>query len=171
MRWGSGAEWMSANGWSVFVGNNASMNSRRFVWQLVPVALNRKVKVRRSSPQKLYWSVNFYICQKTNYPAVLVENFFQDYKDDVEFLFSDKGSSVSRICCWKVLRIIKRNIKEICRSLNSWIYHEFPALYELGRIQRYIPDLSPHIGVKPICVCMWNISTAVSYTHLRAHET
>ena len=116
---GSGAEWMPASGWSVFVGVNASMNSKRLARQLAQVALNRKVKVRRPSPQKLYWTANFYICQKTNYPAVLVENFFQDYKDDVEFLFSDKGSSVSRICCWKVLRIIKRNIKEICRSLNS----------------------------------------------------
>ena len=26
---GSGAEWMPANGWSVFIGNNASMHSKR----------------------------------------------------------------------------------------------------------------------------------------------
>ena len=30
---GSGAEWMPANGWSVFIGNNASMNSKRLVWR------------------------------------------------------------------------------------------------------------------------------------------
>ena len=88
---GSGAEWMSANGWSVFVGNNASMNSKRLARQLAQAALNRKVKVRRPSPQDLYWTANLYICQKTNCPAVLVENFFQDNKEDVEFLLSEEG--------------------------------------------------------------------------------
>ncbi|WP_336527530.1 N-acetylmuramoyl-L-alanine amidase [Bacteroides acidifaciens] len=88
---GSGAEWMSASGWSVFVGVNASMNSKRLARQLAQVALNRKVKVRRPSPQKLYWTANFYICQQTNCPAVLVENFFQDNKEDVEFLLSEEG--------------------------------------------------------------------------------
>ncbi len=88
---GSGAEWMPANGWSVFVGNNASMNSKRLARQLTQAALNRKVKVRRPSPQDLYWTANLYICQKTNCPAVLVENFFQDNKNDVEFLLSEEG--------------------------------------------------------------------------------
>ena len=88
---GSGAEWMSANGWSVFVGNNASMNSKRLARRLAQAALNRKVKVRRPSPQELYWTANLYICQKTNCPAVLVENFFQDNKEDVEFLLSEEG--------------------------------------------------------------------------------
>ena len=88
---GSGAGWMPANGWSVFVGNNASMNSRRLARQLAQAALNRKVKVRRPSPQDLYWTANLYICQKTNCPAVLVENFFQDNKEDVEFLLSEEG--------------------------------------------------------------------------------
>lgn len=88
---GSGAEWMSANGWSVFVGNNALMNSKRLARQLVQAALNKKAKVRRPSPQNLYWTASLYICQKTNCPAVLVENFFQDNKDDVEFLLSEEG--------------------------------------------------------------------------------
>lgn len=76
----NGAEWMSASGWSVFVGGNASMNSKRLVRQIAQAALNRKVKVRRPSPQNLYWTVNLYICQKANCPVVLVENFFQDNK-------------------------------------------------------------------------------------------
>ena len=86
---GSGAEWMSASGWSVFVGVNASMNSKRLARQLAQVALNRKVKVRRPSPQKLYWTANFYICQKTNCPAVLVENFFQDNTKQHLFLMKN----------------------------------------------------------------------------------
>lgn len=107
---GNGAEWMSANGWSVFVGNNASMNSKRLARQLAQVALNRKVKVRRPSPQKLYWTANLYICQKTNCPAVLVENFFQDNKEDVEFLLSEEGiRMVTQIHVEGVMNYLNKN--------------------------------------------------------------
>ena len=37
------------------------------------------------------WEENFYILQKTKCPAVLTENFFQDNKDDVDFLLSPDG--------------------------------------------------------------------------------
>lgn len=88
---GNGSGWMSASGWSVFVGGNASMNSKQLARQLAQAALNRKVKVRCPSPQDLYWTANLYICRRTNCPAVLVENFFQDNKEDVEFLLSEEG--------------------------------------------------------------------------------
>lgn len=111
---GNGAEWMSASGWSVFVGVNASMNSKRLARQLAQVALNRKVKVRRPSPQKLYWTANFYICQQTNCPAVLVENFFQDNKEDVEFLLSEEGKQcVTNI----LLEGITNYLKEYQRNM------------------------------------------------------
>lgn len=72
---GSGAEWMPANGWSVFVGNNASMNSKRLARQLAQVALNGKVKVRRPSPQDPYWTANLYICQQTACPGGVGREF------------------------------------------------------------------------------------------------
>ena len=109
---GSGVGWMPANGWSVFVGVNASMNSKRLARQLAQVALNRKVKVRRPSPQKLYWTANFYICQKTNCPAVLVENFFQDNKEDVEFLLSEEGKQC-------VTNILLEGITNYCKKLEE----------------------------------------------------
>lgn len=111
---GSGAGWMSANGWSVFVGNNASMNSKRLARQLAQAALNRKVKVRCPSPQDLYWTANLYICQKTNCPAVLVENFFQDNKEDVEYLLSEEGKQ----CVTNILREgITNYLKEYQRNM------------------------------------------------------
>lgn len=88
---GSGTEWMSARGWSVFVGGNASLKSKQLARTLAQAALSKKVKVRQPSPQALYWTADLYICRKTNCPAVLVENFFQDNKEDVEFLLSEKG--------------------------------------------------------------------------------
>lgn len=111
---GSGAGWMPANGWSVFVGNNASMNSRRLARQLAQAALNRKVKVRRPSPQDLSWTANLYICQKTNCPAVLVENFFQDNKEDVEYLLSEEG----KLCVTNILlEGITNYLKEYQRNM------------------------------------------------------
>lgn len=88
---GSGADWMPAQGWSVFVGGNASKNSKRLARQLAQTAISKNVKVRRPSPQDLYWMANLYICQRTNCPAVLIENFFQDNRKDVDFLLSEEG--------------------------------------------------------------------------------
>lgn len=88
---GSGAEWMPARGWSVFVGGNASQKSRTLARKMAQAALARQVKVRQPYPQSLYWTADLYICRKTNCPAVLVENFFQDNLEDVEFLLSEAG--------------------------------------------------------------------------------
>ncbi len=88
---GSGTEWMPARGWSVFVGGNASQKSKLLARTLAEVALSKKVKVRQPSPQLLYWTADLYICRKTNCPAVLVENFFQDNREDVDLLLSEAG--------------------------------------------------------------------------------
>lgn len=87
---GSGNEWMPAKGWSVFVGGNASSASKKLARELAEAAL-KKVKVRQPSPQSFYWTADLYICNKTNCPAVLVENFFQDNHEDVEYLLSEEG--------------------------------------------------------------------------------
>lgn len=88
---GNGKEWMKANGWSVFVGKNASQKSIKLAEEIAKAALNKKVKVRQPSNTTLYWTSNLYICQRSNCPAVLVENFFQDNREDVDFLLSEEG--------------------------------------------------------------------------------
>lgn len=55
------------------------------------VAEEKGVTVRKEAGDRNYWMVNLYICKHTNCPAVLVENFFQDNKEDVDFLLSEKG--------------------------------------------------------------------------------
>lgn len=88
---GSGAAWMNAKGWSVFVSNNASANSKKLAKCLAEVAKGIPVPVRIPAPSQLYWQQNLAICRDTNCPAVLVENFFQDNKEDVEYLLSAEG--------------------------------------------------------------------------------
>lgn len=91
---GSGASWVNAHGWSVFVSNNASASSKKLAASLCEVAESLKLQVRRPAPKQPYWQQNLAICRDTNCPAVLTENFFQDNKDDVEFLLSPQGKDV-----------------------------------------------------------------------------
>lgn len=88
---GSGAAWMNAKGWSVFVSNNASVNSKRLADFLAKAAVEKGVNIRKPMPGKLFWEQNLAICRDTNCPAVLTENFFQDNKEDVEYLLSPAG--------------------------------------------------------------------------------
>lgn len=88
---GNGSAWMSARGWSVFVDPTASQNSRRLATAIANVATGKGVKVRKETGDRNYWVQGLYICKHTNCPAVLVENFFQDNKEDVAFLLSEEG--------------------------------------------------------------------------------
>ena len=95
---GSGTNWMNARGWSVFVSNNASGNSKKLAECLAEVAECIPVLVRKPMHNQLYWQQNLAICRDTNCPAVLTENFFQDNKEDVEYLLSRDGKdAVARI--------------------------------------------------------------------------
>ena len=91
---GSGANWMNAHGWSVFVSNNASTNSKKLATCLTNAATDQKVTIRKPMPNQPYWEQNLAICRDTNCPAVLTENFFQDNKEDVEYLLSPEGKRV-----------------------------------------------------------------------------
>jgi len=88
---GNGANWMNAKGWSVYVSNNASASSKKLAECLSETVLSIGIPVRKPSPDKLYWQQNLAMCRDTNCPAVLTENFFQDNKEDVEFLLSARG--------------------------------------------------------------------------------
>lgn len=104
---GNGISWMNAQGWSVFVSNNASLNSKRLAESLAQVAECIPVPVRKPMPQQPYWEQNLAICRDTNCPAVLTENFFQDNKEDVEYLLSPEGKdTVARIHIEGILKYL-----------------------------------------------------------------
>lgn len=88
---GDGSKWMTARGWSVFVDTTASANSKRLATAMADVAKEKGVTVRKETGDRNYWMSSLYICKHTNCPAVLIENFFQDNKEDVDFLLSEKG--------------------------------------------------------------------------------
>ena len=88
---GNGTSWMNARGWGVYVSDNASFNSKMLASSLAQVAISKGVTVRKQDPGQDYWVQNLAICRDTNCPAVLTENFFQDNKEDVEYLLSSEG--------------------------------------------------------------------------------
>lgn len=106
---GSGAAWMNAKGWSVFVSNNASVNSKRLAICLGQAAEVQKVPIRRQTPKLLYWEQNLAMCRDTNCPAVLTENFFQDNREDVDYLLSGEGKkAVAQIHIDGIVSYIKK---------------------------------------------------------------
>ena len=88
---GSGSDWLSAHGWSAFVSNNASVNSKELANSLTKSAIGKSACIRQPMPGQLFWEQNLAICRDTLCPAVLTENFFQDNKEDVDFLLSEIG--------------------------------------------------------------------------------
>nr|DAO62599.1 MAG TPA: Cell wall hydrolase autolysin [Caudoviricetes sp.] len=105
---GNGGSWLNARGWSVFVSNNASANSKKLATCLGEAAEVQRVTIRKQTPKLMYWEQNLAICRDSNCPAVLTENFFQDNKEDVDFLLSEEGKRT----------IVSLHVKGICKYLK-----------------------------------------------------
>ena len=88
---GSGTDWMNAKGWSVFVSNNCSSKSKKLAEYLFKAADVQGLALRKYSQTQVYWKQNLAICRETKCPAALTENLFQDNKEDVDYLLSEKG--------------------------------------------------------------------------------
>lgn len=112
---GMGSSWEKARGWSVRVSLNASTNSKKLASCLASAAESEGIKVRRpiDTPTKKqdYWLQNLAICRDTLCPAVLTENLFQDNKQDVEWLLTEKGKDT-------LVRLHINGIKNYIKSLE-----------------------------------------------------
>ena len=88
---GNGSQWMSARGWEIHVGKTASNTSRVFANNIFDAAKALGAKTREPLQTQKYWENNYYILTHTLCPAVLTENYFQDNKEDVDYLLSPEG--------------------------------------------------------------------------------
>lgn len=92
--------WMSARGWSCYT-TEGETESDKVAEHLYNAAERLFVghKIRKDySDGDRDWEKAFYICRKTLCPAVLVENFFMDNKDDLAYLISDEGKNAIVNC-------------------------------------------------------------------------
>ena len=92
---GNGAEWMKARGWSAYT-TKGKTRSDELANRLYEAASEHfddmKLRIRKDMQDgDPDWEEDFYILRKTKCAAVLTENFFQDNKEDVEFLLSPEG--------------------------------------------------------------------------------
>lgn len=106
---GADDKWHNASGWSVFVAQNASSNSKRLAKNLYQQAEERGLKGNRSVPKEKYWVQSLAMCRDTNCPAVLTENMFQDNKGDVALLLSEDGKK----------KIIDSHVQGVLAYLNG----------------------------------------------------
>lgn len=91
---GSDGKWHNANGMSAHVSLNASANSKKLARCLISAFEQGGMKVRKyNGDAQPFWPQNLCICRETNCPAVLIEMFFHDNKEDVDFATSPKGES------------------------------------------------------------------------------
>lgn len=76
---------------------------------MAETAIKKGLFVRQPVFGQLFWMQNLAICRDTLCPAILTENFFQDNKEDVEFLLSDEGKQkVAQIHVEGILDYLKK---------------------------------------------------------------
>lgn len=87
---------MQARGWSAYTSKGSTKADvlASCLYASAAECFPAGIKIRSDwSDKDPDWEENFYILQKTKCPAVLTENFFQDNKEDVEFLLSADGKA------------------------------------------------------------------------------
>lgn len=105
--------WSNATGWSVWTtkGQTKSDDFANCLYEAaldILTPLKQQVRADMSDGDPDY-EENFTVIYKTNCPAVLTENFFQDNKKDVEWLLSKEGfAAIVDIHIQGILRYIDR---------------------------------------------------------------
>ena len=88
---GNGKDWMNAKGWSCYTTKGQTMSDRLAdcLYDAFEVAFPDK-KIRKDLQDgDRDWEENFYLIQKTKCPAVLIENFFYDNKEECQWLLQE----------------------------------------------------------------------------------
>lgn len=106
---GSDGKWHSASGFSVFISDNASANSKRLARIFTEKAAQMGLMGNRSVPPEKYWVQSLAMTRDTACPAVLTENLFQDNKNEVDFLLSEEGKKA----------IVALHVNSIIQYINT----------------------------------------------------
>lgn len=107
---GNGSAWMNAKGWSCYTTKGKTKSD--LVAECLYDAFEQEFKDRKirkdMSDGDRDWEENFYIIQKSRCPAVLIENFFYDNKEECEWLLQE--DTKERIAL-TIVRGIKKYLK------------------------------------------------------------
>ena len=89
---GDGSKWMSAQGWSCYTskGETKSDLIAECLYDAFETEFtDRKIRKDMSDGDR-DWEENFYVLQKSKCPAVLLENYFYDNRDECAWLLKDE---------------------------------------------------------------------------------
>ena len=89
---GDGSKWMSAQGWSCYTskGETKSDVIAECLYDAFETEFaDRKIRKDMSDGDR-DWEENFYVLQKSKCPAVLIENFFYDNRDECAWLLKNE---------------------------------------------------------------------------------
>ena len=89
---GMGESWMNAKGWSAYTtkGNTRSDIVAKCLYDAFEEDFKDRTIRRDMSDGDPDWEEDFYIIKKTSCPAVLLENFFYDNKEECGFLLQEQ---------------------------------------------------------------------------------
>ena len=91
---GDGTRWHTATGWSCYTckGQTESDRLADCLYKAAEQILkNQVIRTDYARDGDADWEENFYILRHTHCPAVLIENFFMDNKQDLAYLLSQEG--------------------------------------------------------------------------------
>ena len=89
---GDGSKWMSAQGWSCYTskGETKSDMIAECLYDAFEAEFaDRKIRKDMSDGDR-DWEENFYVLQRSRCPAVRLENFFYDNRDECSWLLKDE---------------------------------------------------------------------------------
>ena len=104
---GNGSAWMNANGWSCYTsrGKTKSDQVAECLYGAFEAEFqDRKIRKDMSDGDR-DWEENFYVLEKSKCPAVLLENFFYDNREECAWMLQDETKR--RIASAAVKGIIK----------------------------------------------------------------
>lgn len=89
---GNGSAWMNAKGWSCYTskGKTKSDQLAECLYDAFEAEFqDRKIRKDMNDGDR-DWEEDFYVLQKSNCPAVLLENFFYDNRDECAWMLQDE---------------------------------------------------------------------------------
>ena len=89
---GNGSAWMNARGWSCYTskGNTKSDQVAECLYDAFEEEFHdRKIRKDMSDGDR-DWEENFYVLQKSKCPAVLLENFFYDNREECAWMLQEE---------------------------------------------------------------------------------
>jgi len=112
---GCDGKWHSARGWSAYTSKGVTESDiiAKFLYKAAEEYFSEDVKIRKYNGDKEPdFESDFYILKHTKCPAVLTENFFQDSKEDTDFMLTSEGTQ-------QIIQCHVNGIKNYVESLGK----------------------------------------------------